>query len=430
MRTAWQSPTAARAACLPRRGCSARVLLVPASKDKKEKKDKGDSRGGDSVVAPSPAVKAAAEVAKSPAKPEAGNGDHPGGGSAGQHHQKFDPRKRCVGGPRCVVSHSTPNSLATTITCSLTVAVSPEILVKVAERAQREYLYEHTLGQLQIELVKLQEHVKAKGLKVAVVFEGRDAAGKGGVISRLSSAMSPRICRVVALPAPSDREKTQWYFQRYVPHLPAAGEIVLFDRSWYNRAGVEKVMGFCTDTQYEQFMRDVPMFEQSLVESGTVLIKLWLEVSDDEQERRFQDRLRRSWKRWKLSPMDLFARSRWTEYARARDAMLERTDSDIAPWMCINSDMKQLAQLNCISYILSKVDYEDVPMPPLSLPPRETDKGYTAPPPTAWRWVPEVYTAKHLHVDEALMLKAASLQVAQLADVTQLADISINPETP
>ena len=286
------------------------------------------------------------------------------------------------------------------------------------------------------------------------MFEGRDAAGKGGVISRLSSAMSPRICRVVALPAPSDREKTQWYFQRYVPHLPAAGEIVLFDRSWYNRAGVERVMGFCTDAQYEQFMvrgafavqhpppptdssrracsppqRDVPMFEQSLVESGTVLIKLWLEVSDDEQERRFQDRLRRSWKRWKLSPMDLFARSRWTEYARARDAMLARTDTDIAPWMCINSDMKQLAQLNCISYVLSKVDYEDVPMPPLTLPPREDDKGYTPPPPTAWRWVPDVYTAKHLHVDEALMLKAASLQVAQLADVAQL-DIAINPETP
>ena len=212
--------------------------------------------------------------------------------------------------------------------------MSPEILTKVAERAQLEYMYEHALGQLQIELVKMQESIKAKGLKVAVLFEGRDAAGKGGCISRIASAMSPRICRVVALSAPNEREKSQWYFQRYVQHLPSAGELVLFDRSWYNRAGVERVMGFCTDAQYETFMAEVPSFEKALTDSGTIVIKLWLEVSDAEQERRFQDRLRRSWKRWKLSPMDLFARSRWTEYAKARDAMLKRTDSKHAPWWC------------------------------------------------------------------------------------------------
>ena len=259
---------------------------------------------------------------------------------------------------------------------SVTVRVSPEILTKVAERAQLDYIYEHALGQLQIELVKMQESIKANNLKVAVIFEGRDAAGKGGCISRIASAMSPRVTRVVALSAPTEKERSQWYvqtrfcaaagrgaltgacryFQRYVQHLPSAGELVLFDRSWYNRAGVEKVrlgfracalatsrrltrvlrkvMGFCTDAQYETFMAEVPSFEKALTDSGTILIKLWLEVSDAEQERRFQDRLRRSWKRWKLSPMDLFARSRWTEYARARDAMLKRTDSKHAPWWC------------------------------------------------------------------------------------------------
>ncbi len=310
--------------------------------------------------------------------------------------------------------------------------------MKVAERAQREvracerdrscqrltdsrtfrpqYIYEHSLGQLQIELVKLQESVKANGKKVAVIFEGRDAAGKGGVISRIASAMSPRVCRIVALPAPTEKEKTQWYFQRYANHLPAAGEVVLFDRSWYNRAGVERVMGFCSDAQYETFMREVPFFEQSIVDSGTTLIKYWLEVSDQEQERRFQDRLRRSWKRWKLSPMDLFARSRWTEYAKARDAMLARTDHPYAPWWVLNSDNKQTAQLNCISHLLGSIEYEDLPMPPLTLPPREDDKGYTPPPPSAWRFVPSVYSEKALAIPSHVMLQAASLEVQELAE--------------
>ena len=263
--------------------------------------------------------------------------------------------------------------------------------------------------------MKLQETVKAKGLKVAVVFEGRDAAGKGGVISRIASAMSPRICRVVALSAPTEREKSQWYFQRYVPHLPSAGEVVLFDRSWYNRAGVERVMGFCTEEEYQTFLREAPLFERSITESGTILIKYWLEVSDAEQEKRFQDRLRRSWKRWKLSPMDLFARSRWTEYARARDAMLAQTDHPHAPWWVLSSDNKQTAQLNALTHFLGCVPYEDLAMPPLALPPRESDSGYTPPPPSAWRFVPSVYTEKTLTIAAGAMLQAASLEVAELA---------------
>ena len=241
----------------------------------------------------------------------------------------------------------------------------------------------------------------------------------------------------------------QWFFQRYTPHLPSAGEMVLFDRSWYNRAGVEHVMGFCTPEQYERFMLEVPAYEDALVASGTILIKVrpsgagfgfacvlrnsapackrsrapyaappqfWLEVSDAEQERRFQDRLRRSWKRWKLSPMDLFARSRWTEYARARDAMLQRTDTPAAPWWVLESDNKQLAHLNCINHILATVPYEDVALPPLALPPRESDEGYTQPPRSAWRFVPAVYTAKKLEVGGSQMLQAATLEVAQLVE--------------
>jgi hypothetical protein len=199
--------------------------------------------------------------------------------------------------------------------------------------------------------------------------------------------------------------------------LPSAGELVLFDRSWYNRAGVERVMGFCTDAQYETFMAEAPSFEKALTDSGTIVIKLWLEVSDAEQERRFQDRLRRSWKRWKLSPMDLFARSRWTEYAKARDAMLKRTDSKHAPWWVLNGDNKQVAHLNCISLLLATVPYEDVPMPPLQLPPRESDDGYTAPPRSAWRFVPEVYNAQQLDVSPHALLQAATLEVAQLVDI-------------
>jgi hypothetical protein len=201
-----------------------------------------------------------------------------------------------------------------------------------------------------------------------------------------------------------------------VPHLPSAGELVLYDRSWYNRAGVERVMGFCTDAQYETFMHEVVAFEQALVDSGTLVIKFWLEVSDEEQERRFQDRLKRTWKRWKLSPMDLFARSKWIEYARARDAMLARTDSDHAPWWVLDSDNKQLAHLNCITHVLASVPYEDVPMPPLALPPREADKSYVAPPLAAWRRVRDVYTPKSLEVGPHTMLQAATLEVAQLVE--------------
>ncbi len=247
-----------------------------------------------------------------------------------------------------------------------------------------------------------QEYVKAKGLKIVVLFEGRDAAGKGGVISRIASAMSPRICRVVALSAPSERERTQWYFQRYVQHLPAAGEIVLFDRSWYNRAGVERVMGFCTDEEYEAFMEDVPKFERMLVEhGGIILIKYWLDVSDHEQEIRFEGRLHRSWKRWKLSPMDLYARSRWTEYARARDAMLQRTDHAHAPWYVVPSDQKKAARLNCISDLLSRIPYEEIHPAPLALPPRDSadthpEYGYQHPPPSAWRYVMPLYDSETL----------------------------------
>ena len=239
---------------------------------------------------------------------------------------------------------------------------------------------------------------------MVVIFEGRDAAGKGGVISRIASAMSPRICRVVALSAPSDRERTQWYFQRYVAHLPSAGEIVLFDRSWYNRAGVERVMGFCTPQEYEAFMEDVPNFERMLVEHGGIkVIKFWLDVSDQAQERRLEGRLHRIWKRWKLSPMDLYARSRWTEYARARDAMLKRTDHKAAPWIVVPSDNKKAARLNCISYLLSRIEYSEMETAPLTLPERDSaDTGtfgtgpYVAPPEKEWKYVPPLYTSESL----------------------------------
>ena len=217
----------------------------------------------------------------------------------------------------------------------------------------------------------MQEYVRAKGLKIVVVFEGRDAAGKGGVIKRITERTSPRICRVVALPAPTEREKTQWYFQRYVAHLPAAGEIVLFDRSWYNRAGVERVMGFCTEAEYQEFMRSCPEFEHMLVRSGIQLIKYWFSVSDEEQERRFQARVHDPMRRWKLSPMDLESRARWVAYSRAKDEMFRYTDIKIAPWYVVQADDKRRARLNCIAHLLSMVQYEDLTPPPLELPPRD-----------------------------------------------------------
>jgi polyphosphate kinase 2 len=251
--------------------------------------------------------------------------------------------------------------------------------------------FDRELERLQRELVLMQEWIKAKGLKVVVIFEGRDAAGKGGVIKRIAERTNPRIVRVVALATPTEREKTQWYFQRYVAELPAAGEMVLFDRSWYNRAGVERVMGFCTDEEYEEFMRSAPDFERMLVRSGILLIKYWFSVSDDEQERRFQARVKDPMRRWKLSPMDLKSRENWVEYSRAKDEMFRYTDIKHAPWYVVNADEKRRARLNCIAHLLSMVPYEDLTPKPLKLPPRQPDPGYVRPPLGDQTFVPEIY---------------------------------------
>ncbi|MEJ2316135.1 MAG: polyphosphate kinase 2 [Gammaproteobacteria bacterium] len=251
--------------------------------------------------------------------------------------------------------------------------------------------YFTALAELQIELVKLQEWIKARGLKVVVIFEGRDAAGKGGSIKRITESLNPRVCRVVALPAPTEREKTQWYFQRYIEHLPAAGEMVLLDRSWYNRAGVERVMGFCTDDEYWEFMRSCPEFERMLVRSGIILIKYWFSVSDEEQERRFQKRVDRPEKRWKLSPMDLQSRKHWVEYSKAKDVMFAHTDIKQAPWYVVDGDNKKRARLNVISHLLSMIPYEDLTPPPIELPPREDTGGYVRPPMSDQNFVPEIY---------------------------------------
>lgn len=255
----------------------------------------------------------------------------------------------------------------------------------------KKSIYENELFRMQLELVKMQEWVKENGLKVVVVFEGRDAAGKGGVIKRITQHLSPRICRVAALPAPTEREKTQWYFQRYCAHLPAAGEIVLFDRSWYNRAGVERVMKFCTDEEYREFMRTCPEFERMLVRSGIILIKYWFSVADEEQEKRFQSRLLEPHKRWKLSPMDLESRSRWIEYSKAKDQMFAHTDIKQAPWYVVNADDKRLARLNCIRHFLNMIPYEDLTPEPIELPDRKEDVGYVRPPMSDQTFVPAVY---------------------------------------
>jgi polyphosphate kinase 2 len=244
-----------------------------------------------------------------------------------------------------------------------------------------------------VELVKLQEWIKHKGLKVVVIFEGRDTAGKGGTIKRIMDRMNPRIVRVVALGVPTEKETTQWYFQRYVPHLPAAGEMVLLDRSWHNRALVERVMGFCTEEEYREFLRSCPEFERMLVRSGIILIKYWLSVSDEEQERRFQARIHDPVRRWKLSPMDLEARSKWVEYSRAKDEMFKYTDIKQAPWYVINADVKKHARLNCIKHLLSMIPYQDLTPEPIELPPRQDDIGYVRPPITDQTFVPELYGA-------------------------------------
>ena len=251
--------------------------------------------------------------------------------------------------------------------------------------------YENELSKLQIELVKLQEWIKTEGLKVVVIFEGRDAAGKGGVIKRITQRLNPRICRVVALGTPTEREKTQWYFQRYVPHLPAAGEMVLFDRSWYNRAGVERVMGYCTNDEYEEFLRTCPEFERMLLRSGIILIKYWFSVSDEVQEKRFQARIDDPTKRWKLSPMDLASREKWLEYSEAKDEMFKYTDLKNAVWYVVEADDKKRARLNCIHHLLSLIPYKDLTPEPIKLPPRVDRKAYVRPPITDQTFVPEVY---------------------------------------
>ena len=252
-------------------------------------------------------------------------------------------------------------------------------------------MYKKELARLQIELVKLQEWIKYKKLKVTIIFEGRDAAGKGGAIKRITQSLSPRVCRVVALPAPTEREKSQWYFQRYVQHLPAAGEMVLMDRSWYNRAGVEHVMGFCTDEEYREFLRSCPEFERMLVRSGILLIKYWFSVNDDEQERRFQSRIFHPTKHWKLSPMDLQARTKWVEFSKAKDEMFVHTDIKQAPWHVVNGDDKKRARLNVIAHLLSIIDYKDLSPAPIELPPRQKDQGYMRPPISDQKFIPELY---------------------------------------
>ncbi len=251
--------------------------------------------------------------------------------------------------------------------------------------------YFKALAPLEIELVKLQEWIRARGLRVVIIFEGRDAAGKGGAIKAVTQSLNPRVARVVALPAPTERERTQWYFQRYVPHLPAAGEMVFFDRSWYNRAGVERVMGFAGEEEVEEFFRSCPEFERMLVRSGIILVKYWFSVSDAEQERRFQARIDDPTKRWKLSPMDVQSRARWVEYSMAKDEMFRHTDIRQAPWHVVNADDKRRARLNVISHLLSLIPYEDLTPEPIVLPPRGPDRGYVRPPMDEQTFIPEPY---------------------------------------
>jgi polyphosphate kinase len=250
--------------------------------------------------------------------------------------------------------------------------------------------YDKELRRLQVELVQLEEWIRYQGLRVVVLFEGRDTAGKGGMIKRIMTLLNPRYCRVVALPAPTERERTQWYFQRYITHLPSAGEMVLFDRSWYNRAGVERVMGFCSDEEYDEFMRTCPQFERMLIRSGVTLIKYWLSVSDEEQERRFQARMNDPSKRWKLSPMDLQARARWVDYSEAKDQMFAYTDIKEAPWYVVETDNKRAAHLNLISHILTLIPYEPVPHEAIELPSRQK-RSYQRPPRSLQTMVPLRY---------------------------------------
>lgn len=266
----------------------------------------------------------------------------------------------------------------------MAVDMSPE-----QHAARRSYF--SNLFQLQRELVKLQEWVVASGHKLVVIFEGRDAAGKGGAIKRITQRLNPRVCRVAALPAPNSRERTQWYFQRYVQHLPAAGEMVLFDRSWYNRGGVERVMGFCSETEVQEFFKTVPEFERMLVGSGIQIIKYWFSITDEEQHLRFQARIHDPMKQWKLSPMDLESRKRWEAYTKAKEEVLERTHTDFAPWWVIRANDKKRARLNCISHLLSAVPYQEVSHPLVELPARVRNPDYYRQPVPEWMYVPEVF---------------------------------------
>ncbi len=262
---------------------------------------------------------------------------------------------------------------------------------KDKKKKLEEAFYLEELIKLQVELVKLQEWIKEKGLKVVVIFEGRDAAGKGGTISRIVEKLNPRICRIVALAKPTEREQTQWYFQRYVAHLPAAGEMVLFDRSWYNRAVVERVMGFCKEDEYWEFLRSCPNFEQMLIRSGIILIKYWFSVSDKEQEKRFKERLVDPMKRWKFSEIDLNSYEKWDEYSQAKDEMFTYTDTKQSPWYVVSGDDKRRSRLNCISHLLSMVPYEYLPHEQIDLPERKSKSNYVRPPMSEQTFVPDLY---------------------------------------
>jgi polyphosphate kinase len=255
----------------------------------------------------------------------------------------------------------------------------------------KKKFYEEELASLQLELVKLQEWIKYKGLRAVVLFEGRDAAGKGGTIKRITETLNPRVVRVVALGVPTEKEKSQWYFQRYVAHLPAAGEMVLFDRSWYNRAGVERVMGFCNETEYWDFLRSCPNFEGMLIRSGIILIKYWFSVSDKEQERRFLQRISDPTRRWKISPMDVESRTKWVEYSKAKDDMFAYTDTKQSPWFVVLADDKRRARLNCITHLLAQIKYKDVPREKIVLPPLEKEKSYVRPPMSEQTFVPNKF---------------------------------------
>jgi len=262
-------------------------------------------------------------------------------------------------------------------------------------------LYEEELEKLHRELMKLQYWIKEKGLRVVVLFEGRDAAGKGGVIKRIAEVVNPRIVRVVALQKPSETERTQWYFQRYIKHLPTKGEMVMFDRSWYNRAGVERVMGFCNNDEYQEFLRSCPAFENMLIRDGIILLKYWFSISDKEQEKRFKARNQDPLKRWKLSPMDLESRSRWVEYSKAKDEMFRYTDTRQSPWFVVNADIKKHARLNCISHLLDQISYEDITPDPIELPPSVKDPDYIRPPIESMNWVPARFGENPHDVDRS-----------------------------